>query len=83
MPLAFTGGLIGLLIAGEQLSMMSLMGFMVLMGTVVNNGIVFVDYTNQLRLEGVEKRRALVLSRPGQNASHFDDGRLPSCPCVR
>lgn len=42
--------------------MMSLMGFMVLMGTVVNNGIVFVDYTNQLRLEGVEKRRALVLT---------------------
>ena len=62
VPLAFTGGLIGLLIAGEQLSMMSLMGFMVLMGTVVNNGIVFVDYTNQLRLEGVEKRRALVLT---------------------
>lgn len=62
VPLAFTGGLIGLLIAGEQLSIMSLMGFMVLMGTVVNNGIVFVDYTNQLRLEGVEKRRALVLT---------------------
>ena len=62
VPLAFTGGLIGLLIAGEQLSMMSLMGFLVLMGTVVNNGIVFVDYTNQLRLEGVEKRRALVLT---------------------
>lgn len=62
VPLAFTGGLIGLLIAGEQLSMMSLMGFMVLMGTVVNNGIVFVDYTNQLRLEGVEKRRALVIT---------------------
>ena len=62
VPLAFTGGLIGLLIAGEQLSMMSLMGFLVLMGTVVNNGIVFVDYTNQLRMEGIEKHRALVLT---------------------
>lgn len=62
IPLAFTGGLIGLWAAGEQLSMMSLIGFLVLMGTVVNNGIVFVDYTNQLRLEGVEKRRALVIT---------------------
>ena len=62
VPLAFTGGLIGLLVAGEQLSMMSLMGFLVLMGTVVNNGIVFVDYTNQLRLNGAEKRRALILT---------------------
>ena len=39
VPLAFTGGLIGLLIAGEQLSMMSLMGFMVLMGTVVTTAL--------------------------------------------
>lgn len=62
VPLAFTGGLVGLMAAGEQLSMMSLMGFLILMGTVVNNGIVFVDYTNQLRLEGVEKRRALVIT---------------------
>ncbi len=62
IPLAFTGGFIGLLVAGEQLSIMSLIGFLVLMGTVVNNGIVFVDYANQLRLEGVEKRRALVIT---------------------
>lgn len=60
VPLAFTGGLLGLVFAGEQLSMMSLMGFLVLMGTVVNNGIVFVDYVNQLRLGGMEKREALV-----------------------
>lgn len=60
VPLAFTGGLIGLLISGEEISAMSLMGFMVLMGTVVNNGIVFVDYTNQLRLQGLDKRNALI-----------------------
>lgn len=60
VPLAFTGGLLGLLFSGEQLSMMSLMGFLVLMGTVVNNGIVFVDYANQLRIGGMEKREALV-----------------------
>lgn len=60
VPLAFTGGMIGLIIAREQLSMLSLMGFLILMGTVVNNGIVFVDYANQLRLGGLERREALV-----------------------
>ena len=62
IPLAFTGGMIGLLGIGEQLSMMSLMGFIVLMGTVVNNGILFVDYTNQLRLGGMDRRAALVVT---------------------
>ena len=60
VPLAFTGGLLGLLLTGQQLTMISLMGFIVLMGTVVNNGIVFVDYTNQLRLGGMERRAALI-----------------------
>ena len=60
VPLAFTGGLFGLVAAGEQLSMLSLLGFAVLMGTVVNNGIVFVDYVNQLRRGGLSKRDALV-----------------------
>ena len=60
VPLAFTGGLLGLVISGDQLSMVSLLGFLVLMGTVVNNGIVFVDYTNQLRLGGLGKREALI-----------------------
>ena len=60
IPLAFTGGLLGLLLTGQQLTMISLMGFIVLMGTVVNNGIVFVDYANQLRLGGMERRAALI-----------------------
>jgi HAE1 family hydrophobic/amphiphilic exporter-1 len=60
IPLAFTGGLLALLITGEQISVMALMGFLVLAGVVVNNGIVFVDYVNKLRLSGVEKREALV-----------------------
>lgn len=59
IPLAFTGGFLALWVAGEQLTMMSLMGFAVLMGTVVNNGIVLVDYVNQLRRGGLEKRDAL------------------------
>lgn len=60
VPLAFTGGMIGLGLFGMTISAMSLMGFMILMGTVVNNGIVFVDYANKLRIQGVEKRRALI-----------------------
>lgn len=60
VPLAFTGGIIGLMMFGQSISAIALMGFMILMGTVVNNGIVFVDYTNQLRIQGVEKHAALI-----------------------
>ena len=60
VPLAFTGGFLALLLAGQQLDILALMGFLVLMGTVVNNGIVFVDYVNQLRRGGLDKRDALI-----------------------
>ncbi len=60
VPLAFTGGMIGLSLFGMTISGMSLMGFMILMGTVVNNGIVFVDFANKLRIQGLDKRRALI-----------------------
>lgn len=62
VPLAFTGGLFGLVATGEQISIVSLLGFLVLMGTVVNNGIVFVDYTNQLRIAGMSKHEALIFT---------------------
>ena len=60
IPLAFTGGLLALLVTGTELSVIAMIGFLVLSGVVVNNGIVFVDYINQLRLEGTEKRRAIL-----------------------
>jgi len=60
IPLAFTGGLMALWFTGENLSIISLMGFLVLMGTVVNNGIVFVDYANQLRIGGMDRWDALI-----------------------
>jgi len=60
IPLAFTGGLLGLLLTGLDLSVISMIGFVMLTGIIVNNGIVLVDYINQLRLEGVEKRQAIV-----------------------
>ncbi|MCR5641185.1 MAG: efflux RND transporter permease subunit [Lachnospiraceae bacterium] len=62
VPLAFTGGLFGLVAFHEQISIVSLLGFLVLMGTVVNNGIVFVDYTNQLRIAGMKKHDALIFT---------------------
>jgi multidrug efflux pump subunit AcrB len=60
IPLAFTGGFLALFITGEPISMLAMMGFLILSGVVVNNGIVFVDYVNQLRYDGIEKKEALV-----------------------
>ncbi len=62
IPLAFTGGLLALIITGNNISLIAMLGFLVLSGIVVNNGIVFVDYTNQLREKGLEKKEALILA---------------------
>ena len=60
IPLAFTGGFMALLLCGMEVSIIALIGFVMLVGVIVNNGIVLVDYINQLRLEGVERREAIV-----------------------
>lgn len=60
IPLAFTGGLLALIITNGEISVISMLGFLVLSGVIVNNGIVFVDYINQLRLEGKNKRDAII-----------------------
>ncbi len=60
IPLAFTGGFLGLVVSGSELSVIALIGFVMLSGIIVNNGIVLVDYTNQLRSEGMGKREALM-----------------------
>ncbi len=60
IPLAFTGGLLALLLTGQDISIISMLGFLVLSGVVVNNGIVFVDYTNQLRENKMSTREALI-----------------------
>ena len=62
IPLAFTGGLLGLFITRQEISLVAMMGFLMLAGIIVNNGIVFVDYANQMRLEGMSKREALVVT---------------------
>ena len=60
IPLAFTGGFIGLQLCGMEISVISLIGFVMLTGIIVNNGIVLVDYINQLRLDGRECRAAIL-----------------------
>ena len=60
IPLAFTGGFLALLIAGIEVSVVSLIGFVMLVGIIVNNGIVLVDYINQQRLAGMERREAII-----------------------
>ena len=60
IPLAFTGGFLALLLSGTELSVISLIGFVMLVGIIVNNGIVLVDYINQLRAEGMERRAAIL-----------------------
>ena len=60
IPLAFTGGMLALLIFGKELSIIAMIGLILLMGVIVNNGIVLVDYTNQLRGRGLTKRQAII-----------------------
>lgn len=60
MPLAATGGFFGLYFTGNEVSVVSMIGFVLLAGIVVNNGIVLVDYINQVRLEGTEKKEAII-----------------------
>ena len=60
IPLAFTGGLLALLICGKEISVIAMIGMVMLTGIIVNNGIVLVDYINQLRESGMSKKEAIV-----------------------
>ncbi len=60
IPLAFTGGFLALIITGFDVSVISLVGFIMLCGIIVNNGIVLIDRINQLRSLGKERVEAIV-----------------------
>ena len=60
IPLAFTGGFLALLVSGIEVSVVSLIGFVMLVGVIVNNGIVLVDYINQQRQDGMARREAII-----------------------
>ncbi|MDA1314212.1 MAG: efflux RND transporter permease subunit [Acidobacteria bacterium] len=64
VPLALVGVVLSLYVSRTPVSVMVLLGVIVLAGIVVNNAIILVDYTNQLRREGVAKREAIL--RAGQ-----------------
>lgn len=60
IPLAFTGGFIALFISGQEVNVTSMLGFIMLAGLIVNNGIVLIDYINQARHEGTSKKEAII-----------------------
>lgn len=60
IPLAFTGGFLGLFLGNCEVSVVAVIGFVMLAGIIVNNGIVIVDYMNQLIAQGVEKHEAIL-----------------------
>lgn len=60
IPLAFTGGLLALLICDMEISIVAMIGFIMLVGIIVNNGIVLIDSMNQLRNDGMDRREAVV-----------------------
>ncbi len=64
VPMALVGGLLGLIVAGVHLNIMSLIGFMMLLGLVTKNAILLVDYTNTLRRQGFDRQEALLRSGP-------------------
>lgn len=60
IPLSFIGVVLALLVSGKTISLPVLIGFVMLGGIAVNNGIVMVDYINQLKRRGIEKKEAIL-----------------------
>jgi HAE1 family hydrophobic/amphiphilic exporter-1 len=60
LPLSLVGVALGLLATRDTLNIMSMIGLIMLMGLVTKNAILLVDFTNQARREGVDRRRALL-----------------------
>lgn len=64
IPLAFSGGALGLFFTGRALGVTALIGVIILSGIVVNNGIVLVDYINVLRKQGMDRYDAITAAGP-------------------
>ena len=60
VPLAIFGGIIGLLVAGSSLNIYSQIGLIILIGLSAKNGILIVEFANQLRSEGKEIEKAIL-----------------------
>jgi HAE1 family hydrophobic/amphiphilic exporter-1 len=64
LPMALVGALLALAITGETLSIVSMIGFIMLMGLVTKNAILLIDYTNTLRQRGMERNEAILEAGP-------------------
>ncbi len=64
VPIAITGAILGLFVTGKTITVTAFMGFIILVGTVVNNAIVLIDYTRQLRERGFDCNDALLEAGP-------------------
>jgi HAE1 family hydrophobic/amphiphilic exporter-1 len=64
VPFAMVGALLGLRITNNTLNLFSIIGILLLCGLVTKNSILLVDYANQLRSEGLEKRAAMRRAAP-------------------
>ena len=60
IPLAFTGGFLSLFLSGKEVSIIAMLGFIMLAGVIVNNGIVLIEYITQARQEGKLKAEAII-----------------------
>lgn len=64
VPLSFVGAVMALVLTGRALDISGMIGMILLVGIVVNNAIVLIDYVNQLRREGHERNEAIRLAGP-------------------
>ncbi len=64
VPPTFIGVVVGLLVTGKSLSVPALIGYILLIGIVVNNAIVLIDYVNNLRKKGIERNEAILQAGP-------------------
>lgn len=64
LPMAMVGAILGLMVAGKTLSIVSMIGIIMLMGLVTKNAILLVDFTNTLRARGERRREAILQAGP-------------------
>ena len=64
LPFSVSGALIALWLAGQSLNVYSMLGLILLMGIAKKNSILLVDFTNQIRAQGVERHEALLQACP-------------------
>jgi multidrug efflux pump subunit AcrB len=64
LPFSVSGALLALWIAGQTINVYSMLGLILLMGIAKKNSILLVDFTNQIRAQGIERHDALLQACP-------------------